>query len=156
MDVKQRIFQLTEWYGDGSDGACPTPAQWRKVLDRPADGPFNLVNFFKLRKEARYPSDAAERDDQSMIPTSGEDAFEAYSSVSVPAMARVGGSFVFVGPYQGMFLGEEEDWDLIAIGSFPDSETLIDLFADPDYRACYPHRTAACARQRVVLCMAAS
>ena len=156
MDVNERIDQLTAWYGDGSDGACPTAAQWRKVLERPEDGPIKLVNFFKLRETAVYPANADGGSGKEQKSISGDQAFKAYSSISVPAMARIGGSFVFAGPYQGMFLGEEEDWDLIVIGSFADTATLLALFSDPDYRDCYPHRTAACARQRVLLCLEAA
>ena len=45
----------------------------------------------------------------------------------------------------------EEDWDLIAIGKYPNSKAVIDLFADDDYQAAYAHRAAACETQRVML-----
>ena len=45
-------------------------------------------------------------------------------------MAEAGGEFLFVGPYQGGFLGSEEDWDLVAIGRYPNMQSLIALYAD--------------------------
>ena len=73
----------------------------------------------------------------------------------MPTMERVGGRFLHVGPFEGLFLGGgdvAEDWDLVAIGSYPDIAALLALYSDPGYRAAFPHRTAACARQKVVVC----
>lgn len=142
--IERRVKQLCEWYGDGRDGTCPAPAQWRHILERPAATALTLINFFKLRDVAAYP-DAAEA-------ASGQQAFSRYAEVSMPTMERVGGRFLLVGPYEGMFLGEPEDWDLIAVGSYPDTEAVMALYADPGYRAAFRHRAAACARQKVVIC----
>lgn len=142
--IDRRVVQLCEWYGDGRDGACPTPAQWRQILERPAAKALTLINFFRLREVAAY-QDAAET-------ASGQEAFARYAEVSMPTMERVGGRFLLVGPYEGMFLGEPEDWDLIAVGSYPDSDAFMALYGDPGYRAAFRHRTAACARQKVVVC----
>lgn len=144
----EQLRQLGEWYGDGQDGACPTSDQWRRILERPADKPITLINFFKLRESARYPVGA--QPDEGEI--SGQDAFGRYSAVSMPTMQRVGGRFLLVGPFEGMFQGEDEDWDLVAIGSYPDLQAFLGLYTDPDYRAVFHHRTAACARQKVIVC----
>jgi uncharacterized protein (DUF1330 family) len=144
MNVNQTSSQFTEWYGPGLDGNSPTLNQWAKLLGRPADKPLTLINFFKLRKEARYANGTSD--------VSGEDAFGKYAATSVPTMERVGGKFLFVGPCKGVFLGDEEDWDLVAIGSYPDLTTLIALYSDEGYRSAFHHRTAACEKQKVVIC----
>ncbi|CTQ54935.1 hypothetical protein LP7551_03474 [Roseibium album] len=144
MNVNQTSSQFTEWYGAGLDGNSPTLNQWSDVLARPSDKPVTLINFFKLRKEANY-SDGTKG-------VSGEEAFGNYAATSVPTMERVGGKFLFVGPYKGMFLGDDEDWDLVAIGSYPDLNTLIALYSDESYRGAFHHRTAACERQKVIVC----
>ena len=144
MNVNQQVTQFTSWYGSGSDGACPTESQWSQLLQRPADQPITLINFFKLRANAEYSEGQA-------APT-GQEAFSDYASVSMPAMEQAGGSFLYVGPYQGMFMGEDEDWDLIAIGSYPNLDALIALYSDETYRSAFHHRTAACERQKVLVC----
>lgn len=143
MHVNEHTHDFTAWYGDGADGSCPNAEQWARLFGLPADRPVTLVNLFKLRDVAVYP-------DENGI--SGADAFARYSSVSIPAMQRAGGSFHYAGPHRGAFLGEEEDWDIVAIGTYPNLDCLIALYADPDYRAVFHHRTAACARQSVFVC----
>jgi uncharacterized protein (DUF1330 family) len=144
MNVNQTSSHFTEWYGAGLDGNSPTQNQWANILGRQADKPVTLINFFKLRKEAQYADGA------SVV--SGEEAFGKYAATSVPTMERVGGKFLFVGPYKGMFLGNDEDWDLVAIGSYPDLNTLVALYSDEGYREAFHHRTAACERQKVIVC----
>ena len=152
MNVKHRIDehvqQLCAWYGDGRDGSAPTADQWRQILERPANASMTLINFFKYRPIAEYP----QNNPQSREYISGQDAFQLYASVSIPTMERVGGKFLLVSPFEGMFLGENEDWDLIAIGTYPHIESFMGLYTDPDYRAAFPHRTAACERQKVIVC----
>ena len=56
----------------------------------------------------------------------------------MPALERAGGRFLLVGPCEGGFAGADEDWDLIAIGSYPDTESLLALYEDDAYRAAFP------------------
>ena len=144
---EQRANQLVEWYGDGNDGTSPTRSQWLHLMERPEKAPVTFVNFFKMREKALY--EGSEISDQS-----GEEAFNAYAGVSVPAVARVGGKFVILAPFEATFMGAEEDWDLIAVGSFPNAGAALNLYEDPDYRAAYKHRIAGCDRQKVLVCSA--
>ncbi|MBN9670908.1 DUF1330 domain-containing protein [Roseibium aggregatum] len=144
MDVNQQIAQFTEWYGPGNDGNCPTGSQWTRILNRSPEQPLTLINFFKFRGKAAYEDKTPE--------VSGQQAFSDYAAVSLPAMQRAGGKFLFVGPYQGMFLGDDEDWDLVAIGAYPNLKSFMALYSDDHYRRAFHHRTAACERQKVMIC----
>ena len=143
--IDERVTKLVGWYGDGSDGAAPTREQWRRLLTRPAGGGPVLVNLFKLRKQARYPADTP----GSPPPATGPEAFARYSAVSVPGLARVGGRFLAAGPFASTLMGEDEDWDLVAVGGYPDNAAVVALFEDPAYRDAFAHRRAACERQKV-------
>lgn len=143
MNVNQQVSQFTRWYGSGSDGSSPTEAQWQRLLEKAPETPVTLINFFKLRDKAVYPDGTQD--------VSGQDAFASYAAVSLPAMERAGGRFLHVGPFKGMFLGSEEDWDLVAVGAYPNLEALVALYADELYRGAFHHRTAACARQKVLI-----
>lgn len=127
----QKIDDLVAAFGDGGDGSTPTRDQWRRALGRSDDKPITLLNLFKIRDQA---------------------AFDRYAEISIPAMQKAGGKFLLIAPCVGTFLGEEEDWDLVAIGSYPDAGSLLRLFDDPEYRAAFPYRSAACARQKVLIC----
>ncbi|MEP0332809.1 MAG: DUF1330 domain-containing protein [Anderseniella sp.] len=138
---------FVDWYGNGSDGSCPTMQQWQRILDLPADAAVTLINFFKLNEVADYPGGFAGMETN----VSGQDAFNRYASVSIPTMGKVGGRFLHVGPFAGQFIGDEEDWDIIAIGSYPNRQALLDLYSDEGYRSVFVHRSAACARQKVLM-----
>ncbi|WP_282607193.1 DUF1330 domain-containing protein [Pelagibius sp. Alg239-R121] len=147
-NFEDRLGRLVAWYGDGADGSSPTQKQWRHIMSRPADGPVTLVNFFKLREQALYRDEAIAPN----VPGSGKDAFDRYAAVSIPTMEKVGGRFLLVSPFEANFVGEVEDWDLVVVGAFPSTDVLLSLWEDADYHAVYPHRTAACDRQKVVVC----
>jgi len=147
-NLEAALDRLTAGYGDGADGSAPTRAQWRALLQRPQDAPITLINFFKMRAAAVYSEGASDP------ATSGEQAFQRYAEVSVPTVEKVGGRFLLLAPFEFAFMGPEEDWDLVAIGSYPNAAALLALLEDAGYRAAYRHRSAALERQRVLACTA--
>jgi uncharacterized protein (DUF1330 family) len=146
MDVHKMIEDFGNWYGDGTAGGCPRAEQWARVLERDPTKPVALINFFKLRETAVYVGDQVDQ-----APISGQDAFSRYAEVSIPTMERVGGKFLLVAPFEGSFIGQDEDWDLVAIGSYPNLQAFLDLYQDAKYRSVYHHRTAACEKQKVLI-----
>ena len=136
--MRIRAAELAAWYGETTG---PTAAQWQRVLTGPEGSPITLINLFKLRTIAATP------DGQ----TSGMEAMARYAAVSGPTLAKVGGRFVLTGAYETTFMGEDEDWDFIAIGSYPDRAALLALCDDADYREAWAHRVAAVERQRVII-----
>lgn len=138
--IDTRIDALLLALGDGSDGSSPTREQWQRIAKRDQNAPVTLVNFFKLNAIAGYKDGTI---------GSGQEAFDRYAAVSMPTMERVGGKFLLAAPYAGMFAGEEEDWDLVVLGSYPNPKALFALFEDKGYQTVFHHRTAACARQKV-------
>ncbi len=147
-NLEAALDRLTAWYGDGADGTAPTRSQWRALLQRPQDQPISLINFFKMRDAAGYPTDSGQE------AATGEEAFQRYAEVSVPTVEKVGGRFLLLAPFEFAFMGPGEDWDLVAIGSYPNAGALLALLEDAGYRAAYPHRSAALERQRVLACAA--
>jgi uncharacterized protein (DUF1330 family) len=140
VDVQNELVGI---YGDGSDGAAPRGDQWASILSRDPDEPVTLINFFKFRDDADYG--------EAVSGTSGKAAFDKYAAVSIPTMERVGGKFLLVAPFEASLIGENEEWDLVAIGSYPNQLAFLDLYQDAAYREAFKHRTAACARQKVLI-----
>ncbi len=135
--------QLVKWYGNGRDGAVPRPEQWARILGRDPDRGFTLINFFKFRQTAHYSGGGAT--------VSGSEAFDKYAAVSIPTMERVGGKFLLVAPFAASLIGADEEWDLVAIGGYPNRQAFLDLYRDDAYRAAFKHRVAACAAQKVLI-----
>lgn len=140
-DLTGRVERLRQQYA--SIGG-PAAAQWDHLLSVPAGRPVSLVNLFAFREVAEYA-------DPDVAPTTGRDAFDAYAAVSGPALDRVGGRFVHFGTHRGNLVGEEESWDLLVVGEYPDVAAVLALHEDPAYQAAYVHRVAACERQRVLV-----
>lgn len=133
----------------GSQAGLPTEETWQTLAECPADQPVTLVNFFKMRDRAAYPAGYIGEDTD----ITGEEAFQRYASVSMPSLEKVGGRFLLVAPFGKTFIGSEEDWDLVAIGTYPNPGALLALFELEEYQAAYIHRDAACANQQVSLCL---
>jgi uncharacterized protein (DUF1330 family) len=133
-DIDTRAAELSNAYGNEM---APTAGQWRHMLAGPADAPITIINFFKLRPVAGEGS--------------GLQAMMSYAAVSGPALSKVGGRFLVSGPFEGTFMGDDEDWDLVAIASYPDREALLALLDDADYREAWRHRVAAVERQKVLI-----
>ncbi|MEE2944394.1 MAG: DUF1330 domain-containing protein [Pseudomonadota bacterium] len=138
---------LAKW---GTDLAgTPTADTWNAIKELSEDQPLTLVNFFKMREQSEYPEGAEDiaRD------ITGQEAFQRYADVSMPALESAGGRFLMVAPFGRTFVGQPQDWDLVAIGNYPNPSALLSLFEQDDYRKAYVHRTAACADQAVSLCI---
>jgi uncharacterized protein (DUF1330 family) len=146
-EVESTVSDLLACYGDGADGSSPSARQGRALLEAPADGPVTLVNLFKLRRTAQYR--AGEDDGADAV--SGQEAMMRYASVSGAALERAGGRFLVLGPVAGTLIGENEDWDAVAVGSYPNRRALLALFNDEAYRDAWQHRRAALDRQRVLV-----
>ncbi len=144
MNVNDTVQTLLDAYGDGSDGSAPTQEQWQRIFERDPRSGFSLVNFFKFRATADYG-------DISKTEVSGSEAFQRYADVSMPSMQKAGGEFLAVAPFAGCLLGADQDWDLIAIGKYPNLAAFTTLYTDPAYVKAFRHRTAAVANQAVMV-----
>ena len=86
------------------------------------------INFFKLNERARYDEESDE------VPCSGEEAFQRYATVSVPTLEKVGGHFLLRAAFQSDLIGDAEDWDVVAVGTYPDLEAVLALFEERPLR----------------------
>jgi uncharacterized protein (DUF1330 family) len=129
-DIETQADRLVAFYGEQNG---PTLEQWQRMLSGPTGTPITLVNFFKLTTSAE----------------GGLQAMMRYASVSGPTLEKFGGRFLVSGPFETTFMGQDEDWDIVAIASYPDRAALVALHEDEAYRRAWADRVAAIARQRV-------
>lgn len=81
---------------------------------------------------------------------SGKQAFSKYAQTSVPKVSEVGGHFVLRGMVEGGFIGEKlDEWDIIAIGHYPERERFLALLLDEEYQKAFKYRQAAVENQNV-------
>lgn len=146
--LRDRIDAIVAKWGTKAD-SVPHQAVWDAIAQCAEDQPLTLVNHFKMRETASYEAGHAEAGSG----LTGQEAFQRFGAVSMPGLEQVGGRFLMVAPFMGSFIGAAEDWDLVAIGSYPNPGALLALFEMDAYREAYAHRVAACADQRVSLCL---
>lgn len=148
LSLSDRIDRVRATWSTGEAG-LPGDDAWAALATCADDQPVTLVNFFKMRDRASYPA-GLEPEETDL---SGNDAFQKYAAVSMPSLEQVGGRFLLVAPFGASFIGAAEDWDLVAIGSYPNPGALVSLFELDAYRDAYSHRIAACSDQKVSLCL---
>ena len=111
-----------------------------RSLDRP--GPVQLLNLIKLRQSADYP------DGRNV---SGREAYETYSRISAPVLARLGGRIAWRGAFDLTMIGpSEEAWDICFVAEYPSVEAFIALMRDATYQEAMTHRQAGVADCRLV------
>jgi uncharacterized protein (DUF1330 family) len=136
------IDALIAAYGEG--GVCPTRAQWERLLNQTQRRRIIVLNFFRVRAEA----------DSSLIDGEVLTGFESmlrYSEVSRQKVAGVGGRFLATALFDGVLMGSDEEWSLVAIAEYPDQAALLSLFEDAEYQHAHRFRLAAVESQRVIV-----
>ncbi|KST67459.1 DUF1330 domain-containing protein [Mastigocoleus testarum] len=129
----------------GSGEGLPTTTQWETLLKGDMNSPLTVVNFFKLKDRA----DTTLTNGKEMT---GSEAFATYAETSVPKVSEVGGHFLLRGTVEGNLIGNDStQWDIIAIGQYPQREYFLKLFKDDEYQKAFKFRRAALEKQNVFL-----
>ncbi|NVK55325.1 MAG: DUF1330 domain-containing protein [Alteromonadaceae bacterium] len=102
----------------------------------PKGEPIVMLNLLRFRATAQSP-----QTDEAL---SGAEAYERYSKIARPALARVGASLVFMGKPSLPLVGPgDERWDLMFLIKYPSVEAFASMVSAPEYQAALEHRTAA-------------
>ena len=119
-----------------------SPEQLSILAGLPTGAPVVMLNLLKFRAVARY-----EHGDESC---SGAEAYERYSQIARPALAKVGASLVFMGkPAMSLIGPSDECWDLMFLIKYPSVEAFSSMVSAPEYQAALKHRTAALEESRL-------
>lgn len=101
-----------------------------------------MLNLLRFHAVAQY-------DDGTEV-CSGSEAYERYSQIARPALARVGASLVFMGrPAKSLIGPSDERWDLMLLIKYPSVEAFSSMVSAPEYQAALKHRTAALEESRL-------
>lgn len=119
----------------------PTADSVASLMQRGIAGQVTMLNLLRFRDVADY-SDSPDLAPEE--PISGEAAYQIYSAHTLPLLAEVGGSPIFVGQGGPLLIGPPETrWDRILLVQYPDIEAFIAMTQSPGYHAGAGHRTAA-------------
>ena len=97
------------------------------------DGPIWMVNLMKYHDVAQYA-------DTSSQEISGREADNLYTPLE--PLAAIGAEIVYVGDVETKLLGDERDWDRIAVVKYPTRRSFIDMQQRRDFKEKHVHKEA--------------
>lgn len=130
----------------------PRPDQFRALVaaaEEPGDddGSIMMINLLRFADEASYPADF------DAEPCSGAEAYRRYGAATQPYLEKVGGELIWAAPAHATVIGPEgESWDMAFGVRYPSRKAFLAMATDPGYLAVVPHRSAALADSRLILC----
>ena len=116
--------------------------QLRAMIMVEEDAPFYMVNFIKFREFAAYP-------DGSDATLTGREANARYNAL--PVILEIGGRPVFVAEVEQQLLGDDTEWDQVAIVLYPSREAFVSMLERPDFQETSIHKDAGVEKSIVLV-----
>lgn len=119
----------------------PTKSQLAELTARDQDTPFDMINLLKYRDIAQYDSA-----DQNQKARTGREAYNEYGKVALPKILALGGSLIYRGRCDHLFVGDEsQHYDEMIIVHYPSRRAYLEMFHSQEYQAAIEHRMAGLA-----------
>lgn len=120
----------------------PTREKFGEFMRLPDDGPVQMLNLVRFRKNAAYMDGRI---------ASGAEAYAAYGRESRPIFERVGGRIVWSGDFRLILIGPgDEQWDRCFIAEYPSVAAFGEMVKDAAYQKAVTHRQAAVEDSRLI------
>jgi uncharacterized protein (DUF1330 family) len=122
-------------------------AQFELFKALPRDTPIHMLNLVRFFDKAAYPPDHALAGQN----LSGAQAYKNYGTASGPVLARVGGTIIWRGGFEGALIGDPaQTWDAMFIAAYPCAAAFLAMVTDPDYKLAVVHRQAAVMESQLI------
>ena len=108
------------------------------------DGPVWMVNLMKYRENADYG------DSRKSIIT-GKEADNLYSPIEV--LSEIGAEIVFIGDVEIQLLGDDPQWDRVAVVKYPTRRSFVEMSARKDFQEKHVHKEAGMQKTIVMGCV---
>ena len=135
----------------------PTREQFTEFAHGTRDGEVVMINLLHFARpdEASEPpvGSEAEGRDTERAP-SGAGAYREYSDQVVKMVESRGGKVIWTGRPENVLIGDSEadDWDLVALVSYPSRAAFIDMVTSPKYEEAHTHRERGLDRTVLLAC----
>jgi uncharacterized protein (DUF1330 family) len=132
----------------------PTREQFTEFAHGTREGEvvmINLLHFARPDDAARPPDAGADTDTAS---PSGAGAYREYSDQVVKMVESRGGKVIWTGRPENVLIGDSvaDDWDLVALVSYPSRAAFIDMVTSPKYEEAHTHRERGLDRTVLLAC----
>ncbi|MBT8214773.1 MAG: DUF1330 domain-containing protein [Acidimicrobiia bacterium] len=96
-----------------------------------------MLNLLKFRERA-----------ESVDGGTGKDSYGRYGEVALKKIAERGGTVVWSGTPDQVFIGDEDvnDWDMVVLVAYPNRAAFLEMVADPEYQEGHRDREGGLAR----------
>ncbi len=130
----------------------PTREQFTEFAHGRSEGEvvmINLLHFAKPDADAGAGTGTA-----ATKTTTGASAYRDYSDQVVKMVESRGGKVIWTGRPENVLIGDSEadDWDLVALVSYPSRAAFIDMVTSPKYEEAHTHRERGLDRSVLLAC----
>ena len=139
----------------------PTKEQFIEFAHGSREGEVVMINLLHFARpdgepapEGRGADADADADAGKGTGTSGAGAYREYSDQVVKMVEARGGKVVWTGRPEHVLIGDSEadDWDLVALVSYPSRAAFIDMVTSPKYEEAHTHRERGLDRTVLMAC----
>lgn len=116
-----------------------TPEQLQAFLQLPVEGPFQMLNLLRFKKE---------KNEQGLT---GIEQYQQYMQAVLPFLQKAQAKVLYNGACQLSLIGPlESEWDKMVLVEYSDKETFMKMAMDPSFPTAM--RDAALEDSRLILC----
>ena len=108
------------------------------------DGPIWMVNLMKYHDVAQY-------EDGNTTEITGREADDRYTPLG--PLEAVGAEIVYLGDVENKLLGDDRNWDRIAVVKYPTRKSFIDMQERKDFQEKHVHKEAGMKETIVMGCL---
>jgi uncharacterized protein (DUF1330 family) len=129
----------------------PTREQFTEFAHGRSEGEVVMINLLHFARpdDGTPPADAG-----ATKTTTGASAYRDYSDQVVKMVESRGGKVIWTGRPENVLIGDSEadDWDLVALVSYPSRAAFIDMVTSPKYEEAHTHRERGLDRSVLLAC----
>jgi len=101
------------------------PENFKGFAERASQGPIVMLNLL------------------AFAPEGGAERYREYAEATAPFLAAVGGRLLSAHRPAPALIGDDFDWDLVALVEYPSRQAFLDMIASSGYQAITHMRTEA-------------
>lgn len=132
----------------------PTREQFTEFAHGRADGEIVMINLLHFARPEGDDAKAEDKDKDASSESAGKGAYREYSDQVIKMVESRGGKVIWTGRPENVLIGDSDadDWDLVALVSYPSRSAFIDMVTSPKYEEAHTHRERGLDRTVLLAC----
>jgi uncharacterized protein (DUF1330 family) len=130
----------------------PTREQFTEFAHGTREGEVVMLNLLHFARPDG--ADAGGRSSEDRSQSSGAGAYREYSDQVIKMVEARGGKVIWTGRPEHVLIGdsEDDDWDLVALVSYPSRSAFMEMVTSPKYEQAHEHRARGLDRTVLLAC----